>query len=294
MRVLTPSRRRALLHGAVVGGLIFFAWHYTTAGLGFDAFAYWSVDLANPYGGVLGGRGFFPYSPAIALIAEPLGLLPWPAFLAVWTALLLAAVVWLGRRHFLVLLAFPPVAAELVTGNIHLLMAAAIVIGFRFPAAWSFILLTKASSGVGLLWFVARGEWRKLAVAVGVTLSFAALSFLFLPTLWSQWFDLLTRSAGQESWWVPTWLRVAAAVAIVWWGARRDAYWTVPLAATIALPVLWVAGLSMLVACWSLSGPRRRYYVPDARQPGNSVTQSEADDHPAGLQRGAADRLGAG
>ena len=41
-------------------------------------------------------------------------------------------------RPDLTLLAFPPVAIELYHGNIHLLIAVAIVLGFRFPAAWAF------------------------------------------------------------------------------------------------------------------------------------------------------------
>ena len=51
----------------------------------------------------------------------------------------------------LVLLAFPPLALELFHGNVHLFMAVAIVVGFRFPAAWAFVTLTKVSPGVGAL-----------------------------------------------------------------------------------------------------------------------------------------------
>lgn len=31
------------------------------------------------------------------------------------------------------------------------------------------------------------------------------------------------------------------------WGARTDRRWTVIVAATLALPVLWIAGLAMLI-----------------------------------------------
>jgi hypothetical protein len=35
---------------------------------------------------------------------------------------------------------------------------------------------------------------------------------------------------------------------VVIWGARTDRRWAVPIASTIALPVLWLNGLAMLVA----------------------------------------------
>ena len=48
-------------------------------------------------------------------------------------------------------------------------MAAAIALGFRYPAAWSFLLLTKVTPGIGLVWFAVRREWRPLAIALGFT-----------------------------------------------------------------------------------------------------------------------------
>ena len=43
----------------------------------------------------------------------------------------------------------------------------AIVLGFRWPFTWAFVLLTKVTPGVGLLWFAVRREWRSLAIALG-------------------------------------------------------------------------------------------------------------------------------
>jgi hypothetical protein len=40
---------------------------------------------------------------------------------------------------------------------------------------------------------------------------------------------------------------MAVAVVVVVWGARTDRRWTVVVAATLALPVLWIAGLATLV-----------------------------------------------
>ena len=57
------------------------------------------------------------------------------------------------------LFAFPPVALELYHGNVHLLIAAAIALGFSYPWTWSFVLLTKVTPGLALVWFAVRREW---------------------------------------------------------------------------------------------------------------------------------------
>ena len=42
-------------------------------------------------------------------------------------------------------------------------------------------------------------------------------------------------------------------VLLVIWGARTDRRWTVPVAATLALPVLWVSGFAICAALASRS-----------------------------------------
>jgi hypothetical protein len=64
---------------------------------------------------------------------------------------------------------------EIWGGNIEVLVALAVVLGFRWPAAWSFILLTKITPGVGLLWFAVRREWRSLAIVAVATGGIAAV-----------------------------------------------------------------------------------------------------------------------
>ena len=39
----------------------------------------------------------------------------------------------------------------------------------RHPAAWAFPLLTKVTTGVGVLWFAFRRDWRSLGIAIGAT-----------------------------------------------------------------------------------------------------------------------------
>ena len=277
--MLTPGRRRALFHGLVLAGLLFCAYLFFVAApskgtLGFDIYAYWSVRIDDPYHRVLGDLGFFAYSPPAAVALAPLALLSWPMAVVAWWVLMVASLVWLGGRSFLVLLAFPPVAYELYHGNIHLLLAVAIVFGLRYPQAWAFVLLTKVTCGIGLLWFVARREWRQLAIALGTTAAIVAVSFVFMPQQWLDWLALLATNAGGTPVWpalpIPLWLRLPVAAVVVWWGARRDARWTVPLAATIAVPVVWVDSLAILAACWPLrpggrfGSPTRE--APDARR----------------------------
>ena len=95
----------------------------------------------------------------------------------------------------------PPVFIELAMGNIHAFIAVAIVLGFRWPAAWAFVLLTKVTPGVGLLWFAVRREWRNLAIALGATAAIVAVSFVIAPALWAEWLDVLAGRSGAPAGW---------------------------------------------------------------------------------------------
>ena len=150
-----------------------------------------------------------------------------------------------------VLLALPPVALELYHGNVHLLIAAAIVLGMRYPAAWSFVLLTKVTPGIGLLWFAARREWRSLALALGATVALSAATFIVAPHFWREWLDSLLSNLTEPQFYSvppPAVVRLPIAALIVIWGARTDRPWTVAIAATLGLPILWPHGLSVLAA----------------------------------------------
>jgi hypothetical protein len=264
---------RALRDGAIIAGLLFGAYLFVFAApaagtFGFDAYAYWSVDPRSPYDATAGAFGAFTYSPPIAWLFAPFSLLSWPTFIVLWTGLLLGTAIWLGGRWWLAVLAFPPVALELYHGNINLLMAFAIVLGFRWPATWAFVLLTKVTPGVGLLWFAVRREWRPLAIALAVTGVIAGVSLLLEPDVWRSWVEdsLLATAQGaplnQFSITIPLVVRLPAAAILVAWGARTDRPWTVVVAATIALPVMWVPGFSMLAALFAVS--QRRPGLTDA------------------------------
>jgi hypothetical protein len=223
---------------------------------GQEAFCYWIANLNSPYAlSDWGSPIAYVYSPAFLQAISPLTRLPWLAFIGIWTALLLASVRFLtGPRLFAigVLLA----TVELIGGNISLLLAGAMVIGFRWPAAWAFVLLTKVTPGIGLLWFVVRREWRQLGIALGATALVVAVSAAIMPGAWVDWLHLLVGLAGRDGTWaavpVPFLVRLPVAIAVVVWGARTDRRWAVPVAGMLALPALWYGGLSMLLAVIAL------------------------------------------
>ncbi len=228
-----------------------------------DARSYYGFNYADLYAGRTDWNaiGAYPYSPAFAQLLYPLNLLPWTLFVAVWTAILIGAVWFLTGPEYL-LLGLVVGAMEIAGGNVSLLLALAIVKGFRHPWTWAFLLLTKITPGVGLLWFALRREWRALAVALGATALIAAVSYLLMPQAWHDWVDLLRGNTGKGGTWaaipIPLLIRGPIGVALIVWGARRNQRWTVPVGAMLALPALWYGSLSMLLAVLPLTTREER------------------------------------
>jgi hypothetical protein len=214
--------------------------------------------------------------------------LGWPLFIALWTFGLFAATAYAGRVWALALVAigiamFPFVGFEHplrhpllypLLGNVQPFLVAAIVASFRFPALWSVVVLTKIAPGVGALWFAFRGEWRSFAIAVGATLAIGLISFAIAPTVWFQFFDFArNNTAAQAPGDIVTIsfpIRLAMSVALLFWGARTNRRWTVPVAAGwavialfewafvefwMAAPVLWAIDRRQGSAARSASVP---------------------------------------
>ena len=255
---LTDSQRKAVRHGAVVAGLLVAAWMYLVVGdttwqrPAADGLIYWGVNISAPYdGATVGGANAYLYSPAFAQVFAVIGYLPREVFIVGWTVFLAAVAWWLARPWPASLLVLAlPVSQEIMIGQIHLLLAAAIVLGFRWPGTWAFVLLTKVTPGIGLLWFAVRKEFRALAIALGTTAAVVAISFVIGPQLWQDWIALLRHDGGAAA--QGLLFRLAAAAVIVVWGARTGRRWTVPLAAMLALPVIWMDSFSMLLGCVAL------------------------------------------
>ena len=230
---------------------------------GQDARSYYGLNLADLYEGRTNWNtiGAYPYSPAFAQLVFPLNLLPWPMFVAAWTILLLAAVFFLtGPR--LLLLGLVLGAMEIAGGNISLLLTLAIVAGFRYPWTWAFVILTKITPGIGLLWFVLRREWRQLGIALGATAAIVAVSYLLMPGAWADWIALLAANSGKGGTWaavpIPLVIRLPVGVLLLIWGAPRNQRWVVPIAAMLALPALWYGSLSMVLGVIPLTTPEER------------------------------------
>lgn len=220
-----------------------------------DLHAYWMTRFGFDYGVSNPFLiGAYLYSPVFAQLITPLTALSWPVFAGLWTGLLVIAYAWLLGRWSMPILLSVAVALEFYLGQIDILIAAAIVAGFRYPAAWAFPLLTKVAPGIGLVWFVVRREWRNLAIAIAATVGIAAISAVFAPNAWKAWFDMLLRSSAHPApivgWYIviPYVLRLPVAIGVIAWGARTDRYWTVPVGVLIAMPILWINVFSLLIA----------------------------------------------
>ncbi len=265
--------------GAVLLAASFIPFH------GWDFNAYWTVDPLHPYAGQTGqlsALGAFFYAPPIAWLMAPLGSLPLPAAQVLWLALQVAALYVIAGRWALVLVIFPPVWLDITYGNINILLAAAVAVGLRHPAAWAWVLLTKMTPGVGLVWFLVRREWRALAIVAVVT-ALICLPTLLVPRLWAEWFTLLWDSrsspAPPDALPVPLAIRVIAAAILIAWGARTDRRWTVGVGATVAMPVLWPIAFAVLISAL----PR-----PVAKGPGRAgeAPSGPGAERPAGRGTG--------
>jgi hypothetical protein len=278
--------------GFILAAVIVGAQHFDPGSMlsGQDARAYWgAIRTPTPYGDPAGTYGAYLYSPAFHQLFHPLLAMPWPQFLGLWTAMLMGVLLVL-TGPVLFALVLPIAFFELWGGNIHLLLALTIVLGFRFPFVWGFALMTKVTPGIGLLWFAARREWRSLGIALGATAAIAAGSWMIDPKAWQAWIDMLIQAPGGPpapgSIAISPLIRLPIAALIVVYGARTDRRWLLAVGTFVALPVLWWGSLSLLIAVVALErdeiehwlmeaiGQLRRTIQPQARQRG-LVTEAE-------------------
>jgi hypothetical protein len=219
--------------------------------IGRDSHAYWLTGhRPDLYGAAPAQPDAYLYSPAFAQLIRPLTWLPWPMFAAVWFTAELTLVAWLlrplswGWRVPLFALCIP----ELYLGNVHLVFALVLVLGFSRPGLWAVPLLTKVTPGAGLLWFAARREWRHLATAASWTLGVVAVSFAISPSAWVGWVRFLAHSStGNHPIWQAAHL-TAGAVLLVYAIVKRE-QWLLAPALVLLCPVLtYLAPLAILAA----------------------------------------------
>ena len=240
-------RPRVIALGLGIGWAVAFL--VTLAGVGtpVDAWCYYGFDRSNPWN----PDGCFLYGPPVAIamtgIQDVMSFDTFTMLLRAAEMLVLIAVTGpaVGLALFI-----PAVAIELSAANINLLIVGAVLIGFRYPMAWAFIILTKVTPGVGLLWFAVRREWRNLAAAAGATIAFAGMSVLVAPDLWHQYIAGLGFTQDVSPF-VIAW-RLPIAAALVVWGARGNHRWALMVAVFFALPRWYYLSPVVLVGLFPL------------------------------------------
>ena len=246
----TRIARDALVLLGIIGAVVYWVSLTQGGGLPVDVRYYWAADPANLYPfPELAEKNGYNYSPAFELVVGWWRFLPFEVFVAIWRAILLAALVWMAGPFTLPVMLLVPVASEINAGNIQLLLALAIVLGFRWPATWAFVLLTKVTPGIGLLWFAMRRQWRALGLALGVTVAIAAISFVTGPQRWFDYAALITSGAtpAVAPYYLPLTVRLPVALLFVAYGGWTGHKWPVVVGATIALPVYYIISSSMFV-----------------------------------------------
>jgi hypothetical protein len=249
---MTPVKlvRDALVVLGIVACATYWWYLTTTGGLPVDVHAYWA---ANPHDLYVHGPGpaddAYLYAPSFEFLVGWWRGIPFEAYAAIWRAVLLVMLVYLAGPFTLFALLTVPVASEINAANIQIPLALAVVAGFRWSSAWAFVILTKVSPGVGLLWFAIRREWRSLGIALVVTAAIAAASFLIWPSQWVAYLTLLTSHPAPSvaPYYLPLWVRLPFAIAFIVFAALTNRRWAVVVGATLALPVYWITSSAMLV-----------------------------------------------
>lgn len=225
-------------HGERVG------WSYAR-----DLYAYWIADPADPYANPVGVGFAYLYSPLFLQVTLPLKLLPFEVVAVIWLLAGLAALWWLGALWMLVI---PGVSSDLLLGNINVFIAVAIVLAVRRPVFWAVPLLTKLTPAVGALWHLVQRQWSSVLWSIGMAGAVVLVSFVIQPSAWIDWIELLLSSLATRgestSEFGPLAMRLPIAAVIVVAGALTRRAWTLPVAALVAMPVIWPATVAVLTA----------------------------------------------
>jgi hypothetical protein len=242
-------------------------------------------------------QGAYLYSPAFAQLIWPLAQLPWPMFFAIWTAagvLTYAWLVWpLEWRWRLPLLVI--CVPQAIVGNVWPAFAVVLVFGLRRPALWAIPLLTKVTAATGVVWFAARGEWRRLTSAVLAAGLVTAISVAISPALWLSWLRLLEgggaagRAAGAVE--TPLSIRLPVALLLAIVAARKGRVWLLALSMALGsptFPLSWL--LSNLMVFTALPRVRmdEQRTTTQTRQFGLGIVRRSSVDGP--VQEVAASR----
>jgi len=273
----------AVLVLAAVGAVLLYIVASTSWQTGSDELAYWHAGqrlvagqpLYDPTAVPNTPYAFWNPPPIAQLLAPLTGLLTPEQFTAIWTALLLVCLWWLGGRSVaggLALIAFLPVAVELRTRNMHLVLAVLTVLALR--RSWLFWVpaaALKVSPVLGGVYLVAAGRWRDALKLAAVGLVVLGVSVALSPGAWADFFAVVGGRAGSDGGGlvaVPFWARFVAgsALAVIgglvtarclagramhlgpWGLGEHVGEVLLVVGLTIANPTLWTTALSLLVA----------------------------------------------
>ena len=244
-----------------VAALVAIWWDVASRPWDNDAFGYWIAWDRGLYDIPWLDHGAYTYSPAWAQAAYPWTRIQWEIAWALEVGAQILALALLAGPLLAVAIYYAPVtpvegyanpvAATIYNGNIQIILALAIAATYRWPGAWAPVIHAKVTPGIGVLWYLVRGEWRRLRLALGWTAAVAAISFVIAPQLWLEWAGLLRGAAAANAVQVepvlalPLLARLPVAAAIIIWGARTDQFWTVPIGAMLALPAIALGGFAL-------------------------------------------------
>jgi hypothetical protein len=245
-----------------------------------DAMCYYAMDPSNPYD----PTRCFLYTPPVAqFVAAIQPLISFDAFFTILRILEMVSLALISGPALGLVLLIPAVEIELNAANINVLLVAAVLLGFRYPWTWVFVVLTKLTPGVGLLWFAVRREWRNLLIALGATAAIVAVSFLLVPSLWAEYVAALFGAPDESPFKI--WFRLPIAAALVAWGGRSNHRWTVIVAVFLAMPRWYfltpviLVGLFKVVRLSPQAHARIQSWLPRwlrAEEPGSSRTGSHS------------------
>ncbi len=175
--------------------LSIFIFYTSTVGLPVDAYCYWGMDPIDPYD----PARCFLYSPPIAqLMLVIQAVVPFDVFYTSLRVLEMIALAVITGPAIGPVLFIPAVVIEINAANVNILLVGAVLLGFRYPWTWAFVILTKVTPGIGLLWFVVRREWGHVFIALGVTAALSALSFVLAPWMWVAYLEGLTTEPDES------------------------------------------------------------------------------------------------
>lgn len=216
-----------------------------------DAHTYWAAwNRDEVYGPQVWNvdADAYVYPPPFALAVWPLAQLPWEAFYAAWSALLIIGLAWMIGPPWaaISLLPWEPFRHVVASGGANTIVAVALAAS-AYPASWTAIAFSKVTPAVAVF-----SEWRRprrMLFALGVMAVIFVATLPWWP-LWLDWIAAMQRGGPplSNAIDVPLFIRLPGSfgVALIAGYLRRP--WITVVAAWLALPNFATLGSLVLLA----------------------------------------------